>query len=450
MTQLAEHARAIWQAGVDAVDSEKLVSSVIHVTPQSIQIGSQVYELTEASRILVVGAGKAGSGMASGVVQALQDCNKPISGWVNVPEDCVRSVPSITLHGARPAGINEPTRAGVTGTNEIIRILQSAQPEDLCICLISGGGSALLPSPIEGISLQDKQTITRQLSAAGANIAELNAVRKKLSRVKGGGLAQFCTQSRLSTLIISDVLGDPLDIIASGPTVSDPRGVEDAINTIESLLDLNDPVVTTCLEALRQFTPATQTFEHCHTQIIGNLETAVYAASDKAQQLGYLVESIAHQELEGLAEEVGQAHASKFREMTQRNGKHVYISGGEPVVQLAATNVRGRGGRNQQLVLAALIDQITHHSDLSRCMEAGAMLSGGTDGEDGPTDAAGALIDQQLIEQLLLQKLDTVDFLRRNDAYSFFKPLGGLLCTGPTHTNVCDLRVVLVDTAVRQ
>ena len=124
--------------------------------------------------------------MASGVVQALQDCNKPISGWVNVPEDCVRSVPSITLHGACPAGINEPTRAGVTGTNEIIRILQSAQPDDLCICLISGGGSALLPSPIEGISLQDKQTITRQLSAAGANIAELNAVRKKLSRVKGG------------------------------------------------------------------------------------------------------------------------------------------------------------------------------------------------------------------------------------------------------------------------
>ena len=115
MTQLAEHARAIWQAGVDAVDSEKLVSSVIHATPQSIHIGSQVYELTEASRILVVGAGIAGCGMASCVVQALQDCNKPISGWVNVPEDCVRSVPPITLHGARPAGINEPTRAGVTG-----------------------------------------------------------------------------------------------------------------------------------------------------------------------------------------------------------------------------------------------------------------------------------------------------------------------------------------------
>ena len=445
MTNLVEDAKSIWHAGVKAVDSQRLVSSVISLNSNQLVLGTTSYSLQPNSRIFVVGAGKAGSGMARGVLSALADSPYPVSGWVNVPEDCVQELPQIRLHGARPAGINEPTEAGVQGTLEIIRILENARPEDVCICLISGGGSALLPSPVDGLTLHAMQSMTRQLSAAGANIRQLNTVRKALSRVKGGGLAQYCQQSRLSTLIISDVLGDPLDIIASGPTVPSQTTISDAIHTIHELLSADEVTVRSYLEVLHSTTQPPQSFDHCDTQIIGNLSTAVTAAAAKAESLGYLVDSIAHQQLEGFAEEVGYDHAGIFRQNLSLGGKRAYLSGGEPVVKLAAEEVRGRGGRNQQLVLAALIDQITHSANLAECMNGGVILSGGTDGEDGPTDAAGAYADCQLVHRLLHRKLDTVDHLRRNDAYTFFEQLDGLIQTGPTHTNVCDLRIVLTN-----
>ncbi len=447
MTEIVEDAVSIWQAGVDAVSSQRLTATAIEYSDQCLRIGSQQYSLTPASHIYVIGAGKAGSGMAIGVLQALQHSNLPISGWINVPADCVQPLPGITLHAARPAGLNEPTLEGVRGTNEIIQILQHAQPDDVCLCLISGGGSALLPFPVSGITLEDKQQITRMLSAAGGNIEQLNSVRKKLSQVKGGGLVQYGRQTRLATLIISDVLGDPLDIIASGPTVPDPTPVTRAIETIHALLDPDHPVVSRCLEVLNSLPNSEHTFEHCHTEIIGNNRTAVEAAVRKAEQLGYVTESLAHNSLEGYAEDIGADHAQRLRDMKKLGGKRVYISGGEPVVKLADERIRGKGGRNQQLVLAALIDQLAHSADPFRCMDQAVILSGGTDGEDGPTPAAGAFADKRLVTQLLHHKLDTVDFLRRNDAYTFFDTLDSLILTGPTHTNVCDLRVLLVDTS---
>ena len=171
--------------------------------------------------------------MAAGVERALVDvaAAKQLTGWVNVPEDCVRSLPYITLHGARPAGVNEPTEAGVAGARRILEIVNSLGPNDLCFCLISGGGSALLP--VEAITLADKQAVTKHLSGAGANIEELNTVRKQLSRIKGGGLARACRAGRLITLIISDVIGDPLDVIASGPTVPDSKTPQDALDVLE-------------------------------------------------------------------------------------------------------------------------------------------------------------------------------------------------------------------------
>jgi len=446
MTSLAAHAREIWQAGVDSVNSEKLTSAAITYSPHSLQIGTKQYALTSKSRIFVVGAGKAGSGMARGVLAALKHSELPISGWVNVPEDCVQPINSITLHGARPAGLNEPTESGVQGTHQILRILENAQADDVCICLISGGGSALLPSPIPEITLADKQQITRLLSAAGANIEKLNSVRKKLSRVKGGGLAQFCQNSRLATLIISDVLGDPLDIIGSGPTVQDESTIDQAIDTIQHFLDPADPVVQKCLAVLQQQVVAAHSFAHCHTEVIGNNATAVQAAVCKAEQLGYITESKAHLTLEGFADELGPQHAEQLRSMKALGGRRAYISGGEPVVKLADEQIRGKGGRNQQLVLAALVDQITHSPELVSCLQDAVILAGGTDGEDGPTNAAGAFADQQVIANLIQRKPDAADHLRRNDAYTFFELLEGLIICGPTHTNVCDIRVVLTDT----
>lgn len=443
MSSLVADAKSIWQAAVEAVDSEQLTSAAIKFTGHSLQVGTQHYALSANSRIFVIGAGKAGSGMARGVLNALQDSGLQVLGWVNVPEDCVQTIPNITLHGARPAGLNEPTEQGVAGTDQIINILQQAKADDVCICLISGGGSALLPSPIPKITLAEKQLLTRKLSAAGANIKQLNSVRKKLSKVKGGGLAQYCRNSRLVTLVISDVLGDPLDIIASGPTVIDPASIEQAVETVRELLDENEPVVHKCLEVLRNLPVAEYSFVHCDTQIIGNNATAVNAAAQKAQQLGYLTESLAHLTLEGYAEELGREHAEKLRQMRQLEGKRAYISGGEPVVKLVNEKIRGKGGRNQQLVLAAIVDQLNHSPDIARCMDNAVVLAGGTDGEDGPTNAAGAMADQQLIKRLMHHKPDAADHLQRNDAYTFFELLDGLILCGPTHTNVCDIRVIL-------
>tara|TARA_B100000519_G_scaffold203390_1_gene226164 strand:+ start:6195 stop:7541 length:1347 start_codon:yes stop_codon:yes gene_type:complete len=446
MTSLATDAKAIWQAGVDAVDSKQLTEAAITYTQQSLQVGKQHYPLTANSRIFVIGAGKAGNGMARGVITALEGSGLSVSGWVNVPDDCVEALPNIRLHGARPAGVNEPTDQGVQGTSKIIGLLQQAKATDVCICLISGGGSALLPLPIRKITLADLQHLTRKLSSAGANIEQLNSVRKKLSLVKGGGLAQYGQNSRLATLIISDVLGDPIDIIASGPTVSDPSSIDQAINTIDELLDKSDPIIQKCSDVLGDLSITEHSFAHCHTQIIGNNATAVTAAVKKAEDLGYITESLAHVALEGFAEDLGQRHAEKLRQMQQLGGRRAYISGGEPVVKLIDETIRGKGGRNQQLVLAAIVDQLAHSPDIIRCMDHAVILSGGTDGEDGPTNAAGAFADQRLIERLQQHKPDAADHLHRNDAYTFFKLLDGLILCGPTHTNVCDLRVVLTDT----
>src|SRR5262245_26470450 len=226
---LRSDALAIWHAGLAAVRSDRLVTDNVRVDGESLLIGDESIRLSSVGRIAVIGAGKAGAGMAAGLEEALGPrvlAEKQVRGWINVPADCVRELGCIHLHAARPAGINEPTSEGVLGAEKILEIVSSLGADDLCICLISGGGSALLPAPVAGVSLAEKQAITRQLSAGGANIEELNTVRKQLSRIKGGGLARACRAGRLITLIISDVLGDPLDVIASGPTVPDPRSAQ--------------------------------------------------------------------------------------------------------------------------------------------------------------------------------------------------------------------------------
>jgi glycerate-2-kinase len=306
-----------------------------------------------------------------------------------------------------------------------------------------------LPLPVEGVTLDDKLAVTRHLSAAGANIEELNTVRKQLSQIKGGGLARACGAGRLIALVISDVLGDPLDLIASGPTVVSDASADRALEVLERFAARDAGILQRVFDALAHVADQRPDPTHCQVtnQVIGNNAKAVSAAVLEARRLGYTAEGVSAAVSEGFAEEVGRHLADRAVVMRSAPGPNCLVSGGEPTVKLVAPAKRGMGGRNQQLVLAAA--EHLHTALPMMAQVTGTMgillLSGGTDGEDGPTDAAGAWVDQGIIDEARLAKLDPADYLARNDAYHWFEPLGALIKTGPTDTNVCDLRVVLVD-----
>ena len=440
-----DDALAIWQHGVDSVDSEQLVRGALKADSSSIVIGDQVLSLNADSRIIVIGGGKAGAGMASGIESVMEDAGllDRVDGWINVPEDCVRPLKKLHLHGARPAGVNEPTQAGVDGTNQILRLIDNARETDICLCLISGGGSALLPSPIDGVSLEDKQQITRLLSENGANIEQLNTVRKQLSKVKGGRLRDACNAGQMATLVISDVLGDPLDVIASGPTVENSTTASDALSILQQL-NLTTITPASIISSLKQQATEDRQLHTGNTAsqvyIIGNIATAVAAAAIRAQSLGYEVESIAHTSFEGEVNNVARDHAKWIQKHAGSGHKLALITGGEPVVTLSDIHSRGKGGRNQQLVLAALVEILRHGAWPAKAV----LISGGTDGEDGPTDAAGAKLCIEHLQTPISESLEPEPYLRNNDAYHFFEQIDGLIKTGPTHTNVCDIRVALI------
>ncbi|HEY4308696.1 MAG TPA: DUF4147 domain-containing protein [Pirellulales bacterium] len=442
---LRDDALRIWQASVEAVDSRRLVLDAVQVSDGRLHIGSQSFELARIRRIIVVGAGKAGAGMAEGLEAALGPellREKQVTGWLNVPADCVRKLAAIHLHAAREPGQNEPTEAGAVGAAKILRLVGEATTDDLCIALVSGGGSALLPAPAAGITLADKLAVTRHLSAAGADIRQLNTVRKQLSAIKGGGLRRACHAGHLVTLIISDVLGDPLDIIASGPTIDDPATPADALAVLEQFHAAEAGIGPAVFDFLRSRRAQGPKPDGCPTTnlIIGNNATAVDAAAREAQRLGYRTRVLPTETHEGFAEDVGRRLAAMTVDI-QRPSSEVdcLVSGGEPVVQLVPAAARGAGGRNQQLVLAAA--EVFAREGGERF----ALVSGGTDGEDGPTDAAGAIVDRAILDEAARRGLAIADYLARNDAYHFFEPLKALIKTGSTHTNVCDIRVVVVD-----
>lgn len=442
--RLREDTIAIWRAGVAAVDSEKLVRDAVRVADGRLVVAGESIPLDEVDRVVVLGAGKAGAGMAAGIVGRFDEAGAldRLSGWVNVPEDCVRAMPRTTLHGARPAGVNEPTEAGVAGTERILEIAESLGPRDVAVVLISGGGSALLPAPVTGVSLGEKREVTRLLMHGGATINELNTVRKQLSRVKGGGLARAAAGARrIFTLIVSDVVGDPLEVIASGPTVADESTADDALAILDRLggPDAVPVGVVRHLESHRG-EPSRSVPDNVSNHVIGNNAVAVEAAGVEAARRGYKVRVLDEYET-GIAWEIGTALAERCRSIRDaRPASPVcLLTGGEPIVQLAKTDRPRKGGRNQEVALAA-----------TRALwEDGAMrivvLSGGTDGEDGPTNAAGGIADADVIATAKSLGLDPDAHLAINDAYPFLHEAGGLLVTGPTHTNVMDLRVALVE-----
>lgn len=439
--------REIWEAGVAAVDSARLVRQSIQHTGCQLTIAGETIELTKTGRLLVLGGGKAGAGMAAGLEAALdpQLVAEKLVGWVNVPADCVRPLQRIHLHAGRPAGVNEPTAAGVLGTAKILELTSGMSHWDYLIVLLSGGGSALLPAPIDGVSLEDKQAVTQQLMHAGASIEQLNAVRSCLSKIKAGNWLRAMPAGRGTALIISDVVGDPLTVIASGPTVamsSDPQCAAKILEEFLAPSPLRDRI-TQRLAALPRPSIAMDSCIPFRNVIIGNNRTAVLAAAQKAEQLGYrVVQQDCDQR--GIASEFGRQFAEsclRWRARLAAGERICLISGGEPTVKLTATDQPRKGGRNQELVLAAAA-RLWQEST-----EGIGILSGGTDGEDGPTDAAGAVFDSDIHATATARGLIPDSFLAINNSYPFFEECGGLLKSGPTHTNVMDLRVALIEAA---
>ena len=434
---LTADALAIWHAAVDAVRPGDLIPE--HVGgDRRLQTA-----ITQAKRVLVVGAGKAGAAMAEALEAALSEHVNKVTGIVNVPADAVRPLKRIVLHAARPAASNHPTADGVRGAEQMLALLGSAEPEDVAICLISGGGSALLPAP-DGVSLEDKQAVTKLLHACGATIHEMNAVRKHLSRVKGGRLAQAFRGKELFSLIISDVVGDPLDVIASGPTAADPSTFADALAVLDryELRAKAPAAVTQHLErgAAGQVPETLKALPaNVHNVILGNNAFALRAATAKAEALGYPVLNLGSF-VEGQTGPAAVAVAGIVRSI-RADGVPIrppacVLVGGETTVTLGPE--AGKGGRNQEFVLAAL------HKLGEEGMRGVAVLSGGTDGEDGPTDAAGAIADEGTWAAVGVRGLDVARHLDRHDAYPLFDAVGGLIRTGLTHTNVMDVRVILV------
>jgi glycerate 2-kinase len=439
---LHDHARAIWQAAVDAVNPLELVRSLLRQPPEDL-----ARALAGPGQVLVVGGGKAGAPMVAGALDALADRLDRVRGVVNVPEGASPGVTGpVRLHPARPAGTNHPTEQGVVGTTAILELARHAGPDDVVLCLLSGGGSALLPAPVEGITLADKQAVTALLHECGATIDEMNCVRKHLSRIKGGRLAEAFLGERRSvfSLIISDVVGDPLDVIASGPTAPDPTTFADALAVLDShgLASRVPPAVLAYLKRGRAGdipdTPKALP-DQVYNLILGNNRRALDAARLCAEERGFRVADLGSF-IEGETRQVATALAGVARSI-RADGlpvapPAVLLCGGETTVTLPPGH--GKGGRNQEFVLAALCKL---GKDGMRNL---IVLSGGTDGEDGPTDAAGAWAGEAEVETAHRLGLDPASYLQRHDSYAFFEATGSLLRTGLTHTNVMDVRLFLI------
>jgi len=341
------------------------------------------------------------------------------------------------------AGHPVPDARGAEGTSAILGLLTETRPEDLVIVLISGGGSALLPAPVAGIDLIEKQAMTRALLACGATIEEINAVRKHCSRIKGGQLARALFPARSLTLILSDVIGDPLDAIASGPTVPDTTTYGEALEVIRRYR-VEDRIPVSILRHLERGArgeipetpkagdPCFATAHHC---IVGNNFQSLLAARDRAARLGFQA-LLLTTALKGESREVAKVLAALLLEM-RRSGHPLsppacLLLGGETTVTVRG---KGKGGRSQELVLAGAI-AIAGGRDL-------VIWSAGTDGTDGPTDAAGAVADGDTWARAKEVGLDPLRALEENDAYHFFEGLGDLIKTGPTLTNVMDVILLL-------
>ena len=431
----------IFNSALSAADPYNAVKRAIRIEGDQLLAGEEAYDLRNYERVLAVGAGKGTALMAQAVEDVFGD--RIDDGVIIVKYGHTRPLNRIReIEASHPL----PDEAGVKGTEEIIETLKDVDEKTLIICLLSGGGSALLVSPAEGISLKDKQVTTDLLLKSGASIEELNGVRKHLSRVKGGRLASIAYPATVITLILSDVIGDRLDVIASGPTVPDRSTFMDAVKVIEKynlVKKLPNNVLSMLLDGIAGKLPDTpKAGEDCFKKgspvIVGSIRQAINAARNAANKLGFDTEMVTDK-LQGEAREaaVYLADLAKMVRSSRKGGKPMcLLSGGETTVNVKGS---GKGGRNQEFALAFALE--------IEGVDGITLLSAGTDGTDGPTDATGAIVDGETIHFARKLGVDPEKYLENNDSYNFFKKIdeGHHLITGPTGTNVMDVQIIMVE-----
>jgi glycerate 2-kinase len=455
-TQTARsHLTRIFKAGLARVDPYRMMRDRATLSGNRLSVdleaGGAGIDLSDFRRIVVIGVGKAAAPMARAIEEILGD--RIDRGFIvvkyghTVPLDIVE-----TLESDHPV----PDENGVAGARRIVELADGADEKTLVIGLISGGGSALLPLPLEAtvnggplrLTIEDKQQTTKALLACGAAIEEINCIRKHLSGVKGGRLLSRLAPARSLNFILSDVVGDDLSSIASGITAPDPTTYGDALAIIEKY-GIGDKVPEAVVRALElgkagklpeTLKPGDPAEALATNLLIGTNRGALDAAADEARRLGYAPVRLTSR-ITGEARDAARflsaitLDAARHGLLTQAPA--CILSGGEPTVTIRGD---GKGGRNQEMALAFLVEMARRPDDFDGIH----FLSAATDGNDGPTDAAGAFADRDLLFETERRKLNPEAFLNNNDAYSFFQKIGGLLKTGPTNTNVCDLQAAIV------
>jgi glycerate 2-kinase len=426
------------QAAIRSAEPGAAVRSHVRRSGDILEVDGRRYDLAEYRGVVVIGAGKAAGPMAEAIEGILED--RIVGGVICVKYGYTGQTTRIDVE---QAGHPIPDERAVRATERMIALLQSAGQSDLIICLISGGGSALMVSPAPGITLADKRRLTNALLRSGATINEMNVVRKHLSQIKGGGLARLATPATVISLILSDVLGDPLDVIASGPTVPDSSTFADAWEIIERY-DLTGDLPLSIATRLRDGlegkvseTPKSGDVLFARTQnvVVASNQRAVRAAVEQARRDG-LSALLLSTYVEGEAREVARVFTAIAREIVDSNNPVprpcAIVAGGETTVTVKG---QGRGGRNQEFALAAAI----HLAGVDGV----TIMAFATDGIDGSTNAAGALADGSTVARAASLGIDPRHALADNDSFSFFQRLGDLIVTGPTNTNVDDLYVII-------
>lgn len=434
-----EAARSIFLAGLEAAAPQRALQRVMRLQKNVLRIVGKTYDLNQVGKLFVIGFGKAGGSMASAVEDLLGS---------RIDEELIlvkagHQTPlkqGVCLEGAHPV-LEE---VNLRNTSQLLALLETAQEGDLVLCLISGGGSALLERPAQGLSLEDLRHTTEVLLRAGAPIQDINTIRKHLSEVKGGQLLRHLGGAQVVSLILSDIVGSPLDQIASGPTVADPTIFQDALGVVDrlSLRDqLPAAVVGHLVNGSLGLVPETPKpgdvrWDRVQNVVVADNAQACDAAELRARALGYrtiLWSTQLQGEVRTLAREWAQLARTTVHHHQGRPGPTCILAGGEPTVTVTGT---GLGGRNQELALAVALE-------LQDSLDY-VFLSAGTDGTDGPTDAAGAIADTGTLFRAQALGLDAGAFLANNDSHRFFRLLDDLVVTGPTLTNVNDLMVLII------
>ena len=444
LKRIRTEAKAIFRESLRPVNPYGAVKNFVRVENDQLILGKDgeeqnAIDLKQFDRISLVGGGKATAPMAKAMEALLGD--RIDKGLINVKYGFTEKLSvTRTVEASHPL----PDENGVKGTEVIMDLLTKAGDKDLIISLISGGGSALLCQPAQGVSLREKQAVTGMLLDCGASIDEINAVRKHISAAKGGQMARAAFPAIVVNLMLSDVVGDKMDVIASGPFVPDSSTFEDALGIFRKydLKGVPGSIVRRLEGGAQGRIPDTpkegdSVFLNVSNIIVGSNILALEAAEKKAGDLGYdtlILSSL----IEGETRDVARVHCAIAREIC-RSGRPIgkpacIISGGETTVTIRGN---GLGGRNQEFCLMSAVE-------IAGLPEKMVVLSGGTDGNDGPTDAAGAVVDPYTVERGRKAGLSAVDFLNNNDAYHFFEKTEDLLMTGPTNTNVMDVRLLLI------